>query len=86
MSLPEIVSREEWTRARVELLEQEKRLTKARDELAAARRRLPMVEVTEDYRFTAADGTPRTLLELFEGRHQLIVEHYISTRSGRTAA
>jgi len=77
MSLPEIVSREEWTRARVELLEQEKQLTKARDELAAARRRLPMVEVAEDYRFTAADGTPRTLLELFEGRHQLIVEHYM---------
>ncbi len=77
MSLPEIVSREAWTRARVALLEQEKALTKARDELAAARRRLPMVEVTEDYRFTAADGSARTLLELFEGRRQLIVDHYM---------
>ena len=35
-----------------------------------------MVEVTEDYRFTAADGTTRTLVDLFEGRHQLIVDHY----------
>jgi predicted dithiol-disulfide oxidoreductase (DUF899 family) len=77
LSLPKIVSREEWTRARVALLEQEKALTKARDELAADRRRLPMVEVTEDYRFTAADGTTRTLLDLFEGRHQLIVDHYM---------
>ena len=43
MSLPEIVSREEWIRARVALLEREKALTKARDKLAAERRRLPMV-------------------------------------------
>ena len=77
MSLPEIANREEWTRARVALLEQEKALTKARDELAAARRRLPMVEVTEDYRFTAADGSTQTLLDLFEDRHQLIVDHYM---------
>jgi predicted dithiol-disulfide oxidoreductase (DUF899 family) len=77
MTLPEIVSREEWTRARVALLEQEKALTKAHDALAAERRRLPMVEVTEDYRFTAADGSTKTLLDLFEGRHQLIVDHYM---------
>jgi predicted dithiol-disulfide oxidoreductase (DUF899 family) len=77
VSLPEIVDREEWTRARVALLEQEKALTKARDDLAAARRRLPMVEVTEDYRFTGADGSTRTLLDLFEGRRQLIVDHYM---------
>jgi len=77
MSLPSIVSREEWTRVRVALLEREKALTKARDGLAAERRRLPMVEVTEDYRFTAADGGTRTLADLFEGRHQLIVDHYM---------
>ena len=53
MSLPEIVSREEWIRARVALLEREKALTRARDELAEERRRLPMVEVAEDY------GSPR---------------------------
>ena len=69
MTLPDIVSREEWTRARVALLEQEKALTTARDALAAERRRLPMVEVNEDYRFTAADGSTKTLLDLFEGRH-----------------
>jgi predicted dithiol-disulfide oxidoreductase (DUF899 family)/membrane protein DedA with SNARE-associated domain len=77
MSLPDIVSREEWTRARVALLEREKALTKARDELSAERRRLPMVEVTENYRFTAEDGGSATLLDMFEGRHQLIVDHYM---------
>ena len=53
MSLPEIVSREEWIRARVALLEREKVLTRSRDEVAAERRRLPMVEVTKD------PGSPR---------------------------
>jgi predicted dithiol-disulfide oxidoreductase (DUF899 family) len=77
LSLPEIVSSEEWIRARVALLAREKALTRARDELAAERRRLPMVEVTEDYRFIAADGGAWTLFDLFEGRHQLIVDHYM---------
>jgi predicted dithiol-disulfide oxidoreductase (DUF899 family) len=77
MSLPNIVSRAEWTEARVKLLEREKALTKARDELSAARRRLPMVQVTEDYRFTAADERRPALVDLFEGRHQLIVDHYM---------
>jgi predicted dithiol-disulfide oxidoreductase (DUF899 family) len=77
MNLPRIVSRDEWTRARVELLEEEKALTKARDALSAQRRQLPMVEVTEEYRFTAADGSEKTLRDLFEGRHQLIVDHYM---------
>jgi len=77
MSLPEIVSREQWTRARTRLLEREKALTRARDDVAAERRRLPMVEVTQSYRFTAADGGDRTLLDLFEGRRQLIVDHYM---------
>lgn len=54
MSLPEIVSREEWTHARVALLAQEKALTTTRDALAAVRRRLPMVAVTDDYRSAAA--------------------------------
>jgi hypothetical protein len=65
MSLPEIVSRDEWIRARVALLEREKALSKARDELAAERRRLPVVEVTEGYRFTAADGSSPSLLDLY---------------------
>ena len=64
MSSPEIGGREEWIRARVVLLEREKALTRARDQLVAQRRQLPMVEVAEDYRFTAADGGSRTLLDL----------------------
>jgi predicted dithiol-disulfide oxidoreductase (DUF899 family) len=53
------------------ILKREKAPTRARDELAAERRRLTMVEVARDYRFTSADGSSRTLLDLFEGRHQL---------------
>jgi predicted dithiol-disulfide oxidoreductase (DUF899 family) len=76
MSLPEIVSRDEWLAARTALLEQEKAMTRERDKLSAERRRLPMVEITEDYRFTGPDG-PRSLLELFDGRRQLIVYHFM---------
>jgi predicted dithiol-disulfide oxidoreductase (DUF899 family) len=76
MSLPEIVTREEWESARKELLVREKELTRARDELAAARRRLPMVLVDKDYRFEGPDGEV-SLLDLFEGRRQLIVCHFM---------
>jgi predicted dithiol-disulfide oxidoreductase (DUF899 family) len=76
MSLPEIVDREAWTRARLALLEHEKELTKARDALAAERRRLPMVEVVEDYRFDGATG-PVRLVDLFDGRAQLIIYHFM---------
>ena len=76
MSLPEIVDRKAWTRARLALLEREKELTRARDALAAERRRLPMVEVVEDYRFEGPGGQA-TLLDLFEGRSQLLVDHYM---------
>ena len=57
MSLPEIVSREEWLAARKALLDKEKAFTKERDALNAERRRLPMVEVEKDYTFEGADGT-----------------------------
>jgi predicted dithiol-disulfide oxidoreductase (DUF899 family) len=76
MSLPQIVTREEWTAARIELLEREKELTRARDALSAARRRLPMVEVTKPYRFTGPDGE-LGLADLFAGRSQLIVAHFM---------
>jgi predicted dithiol-disulfide oxidoreductase (DUF899 family) len=76
MSLPEIVTRDEWLAARTALLEREKELTRARDALVADRRRLPMVEVTEPYAFTGPDGEVR-LLDLFEGRRQLIVAHFM---------
>ncbi|MBX9393338.1 DUF899 domain-containing protein [Streptomyces sp. TRM72054] len=76
MSLPEIASREEWRRARQELLLKEKAATRARDALNAERRRLPMVEVDTEYVFEGGDGKA-TLLDLFEGRHQLIVYHFM---------
>jgi predicted dithiol-disulfide oxidoreductase (DUF899 family) len=74
--LPEIVSREEWLAARKELLAKEKEATRARDALNAERRRLPMVEIDKDYVFEGPDGKA-SLLDLFEGRRQLIVGHFM---------
>jgi predicted dithiol-disulfide oxidoreductase (DUF899 family) len=76
MSLPKIVSREEWLEARKALLAREKEMTRARDALNAERRRLPMVKVEKDYVFDGPDGKKR-LIELFEGRRQLIVDHFM---------
>ncbi|SNX57663.1 predicted dithiol-disulfide oxidoreductase [Streptomyces sp. TLI_55] len=76
MSLPEVVSREEWRAARGELLVREKAATRARDALNAERRRLPMVEIEEEYLFEGGDGKA-TLLDLFEGRSQLVVHHFM---------
>jgi predicted dithiol-disulfide oxidoreductase (DUF899 family) len=75
-NLPRVVSRDEWLAARVELLAREKELTKLRDALAADRRRLPMVRMDKDYVFEGPDGKA-TLLDLFEGRSQLIVGHFM---------
>jgi predicted dithiol-disulfide oxidoreductase (DUF899 family) len=71
MDTPPIVSPQEWTAAREELLVKEKELTRARDALAAKRRRMPWTEIDKNYRFEGADGRV-SLLDLFEGRHQLI--------------
>src|SRR5687768_8893636 len=76
MSLPEIVDRETWRKARVDLLEREKAFTRQRDDLNADRRRLPMVEIEEDYVFDGPDG-PARLLDLFDGRLQLIIYHFM---------
>ena len=76
MSLPEIVTRDEWLAARTALLEQEKELTRRRDALSAERRRLPMVKIDKPYVFTGPDGE-RSLLELFDGRLQLILTHFM---------
>ena len=76
MALPDVVSREEWRAARVELLAEEKKMTRARDALSARRRRLPMVRVDKDYRFEGPTGTIG-LLDMFEGRSQLIVQHFM---------
>jgi predicted dithiol-disulfide oxidoreductase (DUF899 family) len=76
MGLPRIGTRDEWLAARTALLADEKELTRRRDALNAQRRELPMVEITEDYRFQGPDGEVR-LLDLFDGRPQLIVYHFM---------
>jgi predicted dithiol-disulfide oxidoreductase (DUF899 family) len=76
MSLPQTVSRDEWLVARKQLLVKEKELTRRRDALNAERRMLPMVEIVKDYVFEGPEGEAR-LLDLFEGRHQLIVGHFM---------
>lgn len=73
---PRIASREDWLQERLALLEAEKEFTRRRDALSAARRALPWVPVDRDYTFDTPDGT-RTLDELFEGRAQLIVYHFM---------
>jgi predicted dithiol-disulfide oxidoreductase (DUF899 family) len=72
MNMPPIVSPEEWKAAREKLLVKEKELSRARDALAAERRRMPRMLVEKEYRFDGPNG-PATLLDLFEGRRQLIV-------------
>jgi predicted dithiol-disulfide oxidoreductase (DUF899 family) len=69
-------TREEWLGARTALLEREKELTRRSDELARERRELPWVAVEKEYRFETNDGT-RTLSELFDGRSQLLVYHFM---------
>ncbi len=76
MSLPKIATRDEWLAARKELLTKEKELTRQRDALNTERRTLPMVEVTKDYVFDGPIGRTR-LIDLFEGRRQLIVYHFM---------
>ncbi len=71
-----IVSREQWTMARKALLEKEKAFTRARDALAAERRRLPMVKVDKPYLFEDAKGK-HPLAELFGGKPQLLVYHFM---------
>ena len=72
MQTPPIVSEQDWEAARQELLVREKELTRARDGLAAARRRMPWLAVTKEYEFEGTKGKA-SLLDLFEGRRQLIV-------------
>lgn len=74
--LSPVVARDAWLLARRELLVREKALTQARDELAALRRALPMVRVERDWTFDGPSGR-RSLRDLFEGRSQLIVYHFM---------
>jgi predicted dithiol-disulfide oxidoreductase (DUF899 family) len=71
-----IASREEWQTAREELLRREKEHTRIGDELARERRELPWLRVEKEYRFDTDEGT-RTLAELFDGRSQLRVYHFM---------
>jgi predicted dithiol-disulfide oxidoreductase (DUF899 family) len=75
-NLPRVVSRDEWTAARKELLIREKQFTRQRDALSADRRRLPMVRIEKEYVFEGSDGKA-SLIDLFEGRRQLIVGHFM---------
>jgi predicted dithiol-disulfide oxidoreductase (DUF899 family) len=71
-----VATREEWLAARVALLEQEKELTRRSDELAQRRPELPWVRVDKEYLFETNDGV-KTLAELFDGRSQLIIYHFM---------
>src|SRR6185295_1601674 len=75
LALPKVVSQEEWLAARNALLAKEKELTHARDALAAERRRMPMARVEKHYVF-AGPGGDVSLLDLFEGRQQLLLYHF----------
>lgn len=76
MDNPPVASPEEWLAARTALLTREKEATRAKDAVDAARRALPMTEITKDYRFTGPGG-PASLADLFDGRRQLITYHFM---------
>src|SRR5690242_7380845 len=76
MSDHRVVTREEWAVAREELLAREKEHTRLGDELARERRELPWVRVEKEYRFETDEGQ-RTLAQLFDGRRQLAVYHFM---------
>src|SRR5882757_1591269 len=76
MDLPKIVSREEWLQARIALLAREKALTRQRDQLSVERRELPWVRIDKPYLFDAPQGKV-SLADLFDGRSQLIVKHFM---------
>src|SRR5437773_1999658 len=73
---PKVVSEAEWLVARRDLLTREKELTRLRDEVSRHRRELPWVKVDKKYVFDGPDGN-ETLVDLFDGRSQLIVYHFM---------
>ena len=76
MNYPRIVSEAEWVIARKDLLTREKELTRLRDEVSRHRRELPWVKIEKEYVFEGADGK-ETLSDLFDGRSQLIIYHFM---------
>ena len=75
-AIPKIASREEWLAERLKHLAHEKELTRQHDRVSAERRRLPMVRIEKDYAFDGPEGM-RSLGDLFDGRRQLIVYHFM---------
>ncbi len=71
-----VVDRESWLQARLELLDKEKAFTRARDELTSTRQQLPWVKVEQAYTFDSESGE-ETLADLFDGRSQLVVQHFM---------
>ena len=84
MNAPQIVSPKEWEAAREQLLVKEKELTRTRDAMAAARRRMPWMAVEKEYAFEGPEG-PASLLDLFAGRRQLIVYRFFFEPGVRSA-
>jgi predicted dithiol-disulfide oxidoreductase (DUF899 family) len=76
MNLPKVVPEAEWRAELDELISEEKEATRARDELAARRRRLPMARIEKDYVFEGPEGKAG-LIDLFDGRRQLVVYHFM---------
>ena len=76
MEYPPVVSQRVWEAAREKLLEKEKAATRARDALAAERRRLPRVRIEKHYEFEGPNGKV-SLADLFEGRRQLLLYHFM---------
>ena len=76
MEMPKVVSHDDWLKARVELLSAEKAFTRQRDALTRRRMAMPWERVGKNYVFDAPEGR-RTLAELFEGRRQLLVQHFM---------
>jgi predicted dithiol-disulfide oxidoreductase (DUF899 family) len=76
MNLPQVVAPDKWHAARIELLAKEKDMTRARDALNTTRRELPMVKIDKDYVFQGPEGEA-SLLDLFDGRRQLIIRHFM---------
>ena len=79
----EVVSRSEWLIARKDLLEREKELARLRDQLAAERRALPWVKIEKNYTFDGPEGEV-TLAELFDGRSQLFIKHFMMAPGQQT--